>query len=355
MNRKRGRGNRVVFALVFLGVGSCLYAADSERYALWYDEPAAEWIEALPVGNGRLGAMCFGGVQEARIQLNEESVWAGPPVPQANPAMREVLEPARQAWFAGDYRRVHRLLQPAMGERISPRSYQTLGDLRIKQTELSAEVTQYRRELDLDTATATTTYQVGDISYTRQVFASPVDDVIVIHLEASEPRAITAGVSLDRPADFSVTALPSGDLLMSGQAQHGGKHLGVRWSARLRVRVNGGTLKSTDSGLSIQNADSATLFVSAVTDYNRADPATRLVDDLEKRCASILDGLPLRSLARSRRPTLRPIGNCFVASISTCGVGKRQRCPLATGWIESETATTIQRWSRCTSSTVAIC
>ncbi len=300
MNRKRGRENCVVFALVFLGVGTCLYAADSERYVLWYDEPAAEWTEALPVGNGRLGAMCFGGVQEARIQLNEESVWAGPPVPQANPAMREVLEPARQAWFAGDYRRVHQLLQPAMGERISPRSYQTLGDLRIKHTDLPAEVTQYRRELDLDTATATTTYQVGDISYTRQVFASPVDDVIVIHLEASEPHAITAGVSLDRPADFSVTALPNGDLLMSGQAEHGGKHLGVRWSARLRVKINGGTLQSTNETLQIKNADSATLLLTAVTDYNRADPSAPLVDDLEDRCAAILDDVTDKEFGQIR-------------------------------------------------------
>ena len=190
---------------------------ESSSLELWYDQPASLWTEALPVGNGRLGAMCFGGVADARIQLNEETVWAGPPTPEPNPQMRDAMAAARQAWFAGDYQLAHQVLQPAMGQRISPRSYQTLGDLRIAMT-LPTESTNYRRQLDLDTAIATTTFACDDVTYTRQVFASPVEDVLVVHLTADKIASISLRATLDRPADFTTSGSGDGTLMMAVQA-----------------------------------------------------------------------------------------------------------------------------------------
>src|SRR5210317_2264708 len=106
--------------------------ASADDLELWYRQPALEWTEALPVGNGRLGAMVFGGIHEERLQLNEESVWAGPPVPEPRSGVAGVVAEARQAWFDGDYERCHTLLRGVMSPRISPRSHQTLGDLRMR-------------------------------------------------------------------------------------------------------------------------------------------------------------------------------------------------------------------------------
>ena len=265
-----------------IGTAACLPAAgnDASSWQLWYDQPAAKWIEALPVGNGRLGAMCFGGVGEARIQLNEEAVWAGPPVPEDNPAMRQALAAAREAWFVGDYGKAESLVARAMGPRISPRSYQTLGDLRLTLDGLEGKVSNYRRELDLDTAIATTTFTVAGVDYQREVFASPVHDMLVIRIEASEPGKLNMQARLDRPADFAIAASrPEGlAITMTGQAQHKGKHLGTRWQATLSGRSDGGDRELVDNTLNFSNAQVVTLFLAAATDYNRESPQDRLVD-----------------------------------------------------------------------------
>ncbi|WP_425396606.1 glycoside hydrolase family 95 protein [Aeoliella sp.] len=246
-----------------------------EAYQLWYDEPAANWNEALPVGNGRLGAMCFGGTTDARIQLNEESVWAGPPVPQNTPAMRAALPAAREAWFAGDYAKAHQLLQPAMAKRISPRSYQTLGDLRISPIGTRGEVTNYRRELDLDTAIATTTFDMNKITYKREVFASPVDDVLVVRVTASQPGKLNLRAWIDRPVDFELATDPLGRVTMTGQAQHKGKHLGTFWQATLAARNDGGDKQLKGNEFAITGADSVTFLLAAATDYSADSPETR--------------------------------------------------------------------------------
>lgn len=246
-----------------------------EAYQLRYDEPAANWNQALPVGNGRLGAMCFGGTTDARIQLNEESVWAGPPVPQNTPAMREALPAAREAWFAGDYAKAHQLLQPAMAKRISPRSYQTLGDLHLELVGASGNVTNYRRELDLDTAIATTTFTIDGVDYKREVFSSPVDDVLVVRVTASQPGKLNLRAWLDRPVDFEVTSDQAETLTMTGQAQHKGKHLGTFWQATLAARNDGGDKQLKGNEFAITGADSVTFLLAAATDYNADSPDTR--------------------------------------------------------------------------------
>jgi len=294
----------VLFATQFAFAANVNAATPSE-HQLWYSQPAGRWTEALPVGNGRLGAMCFGGVANARIQLNEESVWAGPPAPGDTPAMRELLPAAREAWFAGDYGKAESLVARGMGERISPRSYQTLGDLHITLVGLVIEPEKYRRQLDLRTAIATTTFEIGGVTYTRQVFASPVDDVLVVRLEASESGGLSLDATLDRPADFAVEQQNNGDLVMYGQAQHKGKQLGVRWHTTLRTANEGGQVVREGDRVSVRQATAVTFYLAAATDYNRKSPQQPLDDDLAERCTATLDQAAGKSFAQLRDDHVR--------------------------------------------------
>jgi len=184
---------------------------------LWYRQPAKEWVEALPVGNGRLGAMVFGGINQERIQLNEDSVWSGQPIERENPEALGNLPLVRELLFAGQYVEAEKLVaEKIMGLRIEGgiHTYQTLGDL-ILDFSHTKEVTEYRRSLDLDTAIATVEYHMGDDNYRREMFVSAVDQAIVIRLTGNRP--ITNGLVLSRLRDARIQV--SNQLItLSGQA-----------------------------------------------------------------------------------------------------------------------------------------
>ena len=217
--------------LPFFNVNAANHDSNMEpSLRLWYDKPAERWEQALPVGNGRLGGMVFGGTASERIQLNEESVWAGPPIPEPKPGVYDSLQRARQLFFEGKYAEADReletnFLQPEIG----PRSYQTLGDLRLNFTLPEGEVSGYRRQLDLNTAVASTSFRIGDTGYTREVFTSPVDQVLAVRLEADKPGSVSVVVSLDRPADFETVAIDNTMLFMSGR--------GARRKSRTTIAV----------------------------------------------------------------------------------------------------------------------
>jgi alpha-L-fucosidase 2 len=171
---------------------------DWEHMKLWYRQPAKEWTEALPVGNGRLGAVVFGTVATEHLQLNEDTVWAGHPLERDRAGAYQYLDQARRLIFEGKYTDAQRLVQREfMGERLI-RSYQTLGDLTLQFPE-APTVTDYRRELDLDTAIASVGYKSGEVRFTREVFSSPVDQCIVVRLSSDRPGQITFDANLSRP------------------------------------------------------------------------------------------------------------------------------------------------------------
>ena len=178
-------------------------ATADDAIELWYDRPAGgddPWVEALPVGNGRLGGMVFGGVGVERIQLNEESVWSGSPQDADNPAGREALPRIRELLFAGRYVEAQELTYEAMvclgqgsgfaeGANIPYGSYQTLGDLTLRLLGAGAGATpvEYRRSLNLDTAVATTAFVVDGVRHTREVLASRPADALVVHWTVDRP------------------------------------------------------------------------------------------------------------------------------------------------------------------------
>jgi alpha-L-fucosidase 2 len=256
-----------------------------DSLCLWYDKPAQKWEQALPVGNGRLGAMVFGGVEVERIQLNEESVWAGPPVPQIKPGTYEAIQKARQLLFENRQAEAEQLIaRQVMVNDVGPRSYQTLGDLHLILNQPKGMVSNYRRQLNLNTAIATTTFTIDGIAYTRQVFSSPVDQVIVVCLLADKPGTVNLEIALDRPADFETKSIGNNMLSMSGQAQHDGQHKGVRYYALLKADTKNGKVIAKENRLVIQDADSAVIYLAAATDYNKKSPYNPLTTDLTKQC-----------------------------------------------------------------------
>lgn len=255
---------------------------------LWYNQPAGAWTEALPVGNGRLGAMVFGGVGEERIQLNVDSLWAGPPVPENPEDAGDWLGKAREAFFAG---------KPVAGEQIigqnvlvpddEPRSQQTLGDLHIRMG-LPGRPVEYRRQLDLASGVAATAFETPSGMVVRRAYASAPDDVIVVEIESDWPTWFE--FSLSRPRDATVE--PTGDgrgLRMFGRATHNGRHPGTKFEAQMRL-LGGGEAKPTEAGwLRLEGQTRVTVLLAAETDYHFADPETPRTDDLSGVCRRTLD------------------------------------------------------------------
>ncbi|MEN1679624.1 MAG: glycoside hydrolase family 95 protein [Planctomycetota bacterium] len=270
----------VVFALPAL-------AHSREALELWYEQPAEVWEEALPVGNGRLGAMVFGGVAEETIQLNEESIWAGPPVPTMPASAADGLKTARRLVFAGEYAKAEAVLvDRVMAERISPRSYQPLGELQLRLLH-EGEPADYRRSLNLRRATAVTSYRIDGTRFRREVLASEPDDVILVRLTAEGDGVIDCDVSLSRQ-DAQIESAGGNRIMWRGQAKHGDAHLGVRYFAELAAECEGGTCTSSGGGLSIRGAKAVTLLITAATDYNRQAPESPLQKDRAAACSETL-------------------------------------------------------------------
>jgi alpha-L-fucosidase 2 len=278
-------------AFVLANLLSFIPASGAEPAAdltMWYDEPAHLWTEALPVGNGRLGAMIFGGVAEDRLQLNEDTIWAGGPYDPANPNALKVIPEARKLIFEGKYREATQLLdKQAMSIPVRQMPYQTLGDLRIRFT-LDSDARDYRRELNLDTATARTQFKSGDTTYTREIFASAPDQVIVIRLTADKPGRISFSASFRTPHRPSKTEAQNGDLTLSGTSGAAEGVAGrINFNARLRAIADAGKVNATDDGLSVDGASSVTLLLSAGTNYLNwhdlgGDPVARASGPLDQ-------------------------------------------------------------------------
>lgn len=267
----------------------------SPRALLWYQQPAAVWTEALPVGNGRLGAMVFGGTARERLQLNESSLWSGGPYDPVNPEARAALPEVRRLIATGRYAEAQALANAKMmAKPLSQMAYQPVGDLILELPGLGA-ITDYRRELDLDAAVATTRFAANGVQYRRLVLASPVDQVIAIELSADRAAAIDLDVALTTPQRATVTA-SGGALALDGQApdDHGvaGR---TRFAARVRVLPRGGTVSSQGDQVAVRGADAVTILVALATSYRRFDDVG---GDAGATAAAQLDRAAARPFAR---------------------------------------------------------
>ncbi|MBD3183511.1 glycoside hydrolase family 95 protein [Candidatus Poribacteria bacterium] len=234
----------------------------NKNLKLWYREPAEEWTEALPVGNGRLGAMVFGGVGKERIQMNEDSLWDGHPWDTNNPESLEVLPEVQKLLFEGKNAEAAELAKKMMGDPCRIKSYQSLGDL-ILEFSGHENITGYRRELDLETGVAHTIYSVGQDCFTRDVFASAPDQVIVIKLGCTKSGRITFDASITRQQDAETKAVSNDTLILQGQCGSEG----MKFAGYLKAIPEGGETSVTDEKISIKDADSVILIIAAATSY----------------------------------------------------------------------------------------
>jgi alpha-L-fucosidase 2 len=247
---------------------------------LWYKRPAEAWEEALPLGNGRLGMIVFGRILTERLQLNEDSVWYGGPVDRNNPDALKYLPEIRRLIFAGEIRKAERLALLALaGIPESQRPYQPLGDLwlHFDGPGEDEKIENYRRELDLNTATAQVSYTCKSITFHRELFASAPDRVLVIRLFADRPGQISFYTVLNRGRYYKHTKpLGSDTLVMRGDCGDGG----VAFCAAVRAILEGGRVYTIGENLAVEEADAVTLLVAGETSYRHKNP--------EKVCLRVL-------------------------------------------------------------------
>ncbi len=249
---------------------------------LLYDKPARDWNAALPIGNGRLGAMVFGRVDEELLQLNDDTLWTGGPRDWNNPAAKDVFAKVREAALAGRYKEADELSKGMQGPWTT--AYQPLGDLHLKFDHDPAAAKDYRRDLDLDSAIATTSYSVDGVTYRREVFVSHPDQAIILHLTASVTGKISFEASFTSQQKFKTSKADPRTLAMSGyvavrsdpsyvKSENPIEFIegrGMRFATLIRAVANGGTMETSDTSLKVSGADSVVLIVTA-TSFNGPD------------------------------------------------------------------------------------
>lgn len=298
-------GRVLVAVLVCVGMHGLARAGEPAPWAdadpsavLWYDSPADRWEDALPVGNGRLGAMVFGGVRGERIQLNEDSLWSGGPEDVNNPAARAALPRIRALLFAGKYAAAQRLTDETQVclPQGSYGSYSTLGALELSFPEAEAEGTDhYRRWLDLRTGIAGVTSN----GVRRETFASYPDRAIVTYLHADEPGGIDVRVTLSREAHGDASVIGPGTIALTGGFWYGEGQRGTRFAAVARVVASGAAAEvmTEGDGVRVRGADSVTVVVCASTTFREADPIARTRLDAEAAAMRSYDQLACDHIA----------------------------------------------------------
>jgi alpha-L-fucosidase 2 len=284
---------------------------------LWYSHPARKWQNALPVGNGRLGALVFGRTDEERIPLNEDTYWTGGPYSTTVAGASRGLAEVRRLIFDGELVRAHRAFgRSLMGYPVEQQKYQSLGEL-VLQLPKAGELKGYRNELDLDTAIAATTYEADGVRFRREVFASPVDQVIVVRLTASTPGSVSFSAQLRGARNQAHSNYATDYFRMEGEGANGlavhgrsADYLGVagklRYVSRLRALARGGETRVADDTLVVRGADEVVLLVAAATNFVSyedvsADPEKRVDAALSAAAAKPFDALRDAHVAEHRR------------------------------------------------------
>ena len=282
-----------LWSLYLMGLCVCAVAQSADT-TLWYRQPAGAWEEALPIGNGRLGAMVFGGVGSERIQLNEETVWDGYERDRTNPKALNALPEVRRLIFEGKNEEAAKLAGADMmgvPERIN--SYQILGDLSIEQSD-SSDVSDYTRSLDLSTGIARTEYTINGVKYLREVFASHPANVIVCRIMSSEPGALNLRMRFSRPKDATARADGDGFMLegrIDRRDEKTGEARGLSFAALAKAAPQGeGAAVSADGDTCVvANADAVTLLIAGATNYRGGEPLALCSDRVKAAIGSELN------------------------------------------------------------------
>jgi alpha-L-fucosidase 2 len=260
---------------LFITFAVCLTAlsATAQQHKLWYDKPASQWLEALPVGNSTLGAMVYGGTDTEEIQLNEETFWSGSPHNNNSPEAKAYLPRVRQLIYDGKENEAHALIDKYFFKGPHGMKYLPLGSLKLKLEH--KDVSDYHRELDLSTAIATTSYRYDGVKYERTVFASQTDSVIIIQLKASKKGELEFDMSFTTPLQAQVFTVSSHEGIKGSVNElaaivdgvdHEGIKAGLKAECRILVQADGEVKRNLES-IEVDDATTATIYISAATNF----------------------------------------------------------------------------------------
>ena len=285
---------KTYLAAMALALSGCQSATDScGTTELWYAQPAKVWMESLPIGNGRLGAMTYGGIEEEKLALNESTMWSGQYNENQNkPFGREKMNQLRKLFFEGKLSEGNRIAGDNLhGNQTSFGTHLPIGDLKMQFIYPEGKVTGYRRSLSLDEAVSSVSFNSGGVNYKREYFATNPDNVLILRLTADKQKSITMNMGLDlmRQADLSVE---DNQLVFTGKVDfplHGPG--GVCFEGRIAVLADNGEVKMEQSGVGIKEADAVTLIVDVRTDYKSPDYKTLCADGVKKAAAKSYDEL----------------------------------------------------------------
>ena len=249
-------------------------AQDNSLLKLWYDHPAKQWVEALPVGNGRLGAMIFGDPYNEVIQLNENTVWAGQPNRNDNPNAKNALTEVRKLIFEGKYKEAQDLVnQNFISKTSHGMPYQTVGNLKLTFPG-HENFKDYYRELDLENATVSSAYSLNGVKYSTKIISSFPDQVIVARVSADKPGSISFSVTMDRPVGkdnnptCKVHFIGNDELVLTGTtSSHEGVQGAVQFEAKVKAVNKGGIVAANDTSLNVSNADEVILYISIASSF----------------------------------------------------------------------------------------
>lgn len=263
----------IIFSILFYNLTSTWAQVAPKPLELWYDKPAANWNEAMPIGNGKLAAMVFGGIKQERIQLNEETIWAGEPGNNIIPNVYDDIQQIRKLLFEKKYQQAQDLSNKAFPRQASVNNnygmpYQTAGNLQLAFPEIG-EVTNYKRDLDISTSISTVSFQTGGVSYKREYIASIPDKVIIVRLTASRPGKISLELSMNSPyKDYQVKTAKNLISLSGYTSALDNKKGKLQYQDQVAVQNTKGQVTQSDTSLKIRQADAVTLYISIGTNYN---------------------------------------------------------------------------------------
>lgn len=284
----------MLFALLLLAIG---LNADAQQYKLWYEKPATDWHEALPIGNSHMGAMVFGGTQREELQLNEETFWSGSPHDNTPTEARQHLEQVRQYIFNNEEEKAHELINKYFVKKPYGMKYLLLGSMTVDFPDVK-EVSNYRRELNLGTAMHEVSYVAGGVTYTRRTFASLADNVMVMHIKASRKGALRMRVGHEcvLPArhsvkDHTLTATIDG-------VEHEGIAAGLTAECQMLVRSDGTTTDGNDC-IEVSGATEATILVVAATNFVNYHDVSGHATERNDRTMAAVRNLPMKTLVRN--------------------------------------------------------
>ena len=315
----------IFFAMAIL-LGACAQDMKQEsNLKLWYNKPAENWNEALPVGNGRLGAMVFGDPAKENIQLNEETFWSGGPSRNDNPKALEALPKVRKLIFDGQYQEAEKLVNENMvAEQLHGSMYQTIGNLNLS-FEGHENYTNYYRELDIENALFSTSYTVDDVNYKREVFASYPDQVIAVKLSADHPGSLSFTASLNGPLATNTKVTGNNILEMSGiSGSHEGVEGQVKFNSQARILNEGGEIQSDGNKITVTEADEVVILISIATNFE--DYKSLTVDENEK-CKKFLTAAESKDYSEIKEAHISDYRKYFTRSSLNLGTTPASQRP----------------------------